>query len=72
MLNKSSPLRERLKEPPVQAENKERLIQLAAQIAVEQDHEKFMALILELNDLLDEKEKRLAAPANQSPKPKSE
>jgi hypothetical protein len=56
----------------VQAEKRERLIQLAAQVAAEQDHEKFMALISELNDLLEEKEKRLAGPANQSPKPKSE
>ena len=56
----------------MRAEQKERLTQLASQIAVEQDHEKFMALILELNDLLEEKEKRLSGPANQSPEPKSE
>ena len=56
----------------MQAEKRQRLIQLASQIAVEQDHEKFMALISELNDLLEEKEKRLAGPANQSAKPPSQ
>ena len=36
-------------------DNKERLRELAAQIATEQDHDKFMKLVEVLNQLLDEK-----------------
>ncbi len=43
----------------MKAEKRERLMQLAAQIAAEQDPEKFRALIVELNNLLEEKGHRL-------------
>jgi len=36
-------------------EKREHLRELAAKIATEQDHNKFMALVKELNELLDEK-----------------
>lgn len=39
----------------MQEERRERLIALAAQVAAETDPAKFHRLILELNDLLDEK-----------------
>ena len=48
-------------------EKRERLMQLAAQIAAEQDPEKFRGLIVELNNLLEEKENRLQAQTNQPP-----
>jgi hypothetical protein len=51
----------------VNGEKRERLMQLAAQIAAEQDPEKFRALIVELNNLLGEKENRLQAQTNQPP-----
>jgi hypothetical protein len=41
--------------------NKERWIQLSEQAAVEQDPRKLLALVNELNVLLEEKELRLAA-----------
>lgn len=41
--------------------NKERWIQLSEQAAVEQDPHKLLALVNELNVLLEEKELRLAA-----------
>lgn len=40
-------------------EKKERWMQLCAQAAVEQDPEKLLALVKEINDLLEEKERRL-------------
>jgi len=39
----------------VQGEQRERLKALALRVAAEQDPEKFRALLLELNQLLDEK-----------------
>ena len=36
-----------------ESENRERLRELAAKIATEQDHDKFVALVMELNQLLD-------------------
>jgi hypothetical protein len=40
-------------------DNKERLRELAAKVAIEQDHDKFTALVQELNQLLDgEKQER--------------
>ena len=53
----------------MQNEKRERLIQLAEQIAVEQDPEKFRALIVELNNLLEEKENRLQGQADTPTKP---
>lgn len=44
---------------PVQGENLKRLMNLAAQIAAEQDPKKFQALVVELYKLLGEKENRL-------------
>jgi len=41
--------------------NKERWIQLSEQAAVEQDPDKLLELVNELNALLEEKETRLAA-----------
>jgi hypothetical protein len=43
-------------------EKRERLRELAAKIATEQDHDKFVALVKELNQLLDE-ERKPQAPA---------
>jgi hypothetical protein len=43
----------------VQGAKKERWMELAEQAAVEEDPEKLLVLIRELNDLLEEKEKRL-------------
>ena len=40
-------------------ENKERWLELCAQAAVEQDPDKLMALVKEINDLLEQKERRL-------------
>jgi hypothetical protein len=51
----------------VNGEKRERLMQLATQIAAEQDPEKFRALIVELNNLLGEKENRLQPQTNQPP-----
>jgi hypothetical protein len=55
----------------MQGEAKERWKALCEQIAVEQDHEKFLALIQELNEVLEEKELRLKAaqakPSGQQP-----
>jgi hypothetical protein len=44
---------------PMEGETKERWFQLAQLAAVEQDPEKLIALVQEINRLLDEKEKRL-------------
>jgi hypothetical protein len=46
----------------LQNDNKEQLIQLAAQIAAEKDPTKFHALVTELNDLLRAAENRLDKP----------
>jgi len=43
----------------MQGENRERWLELCLQAANEQDQTKFMALIQEINRLLDEKEERL-------------
>ena len=43
----------------MQGEKKERWMELCAQAAVEQDPEKLMALVNEINKLLKEKEQRL-------------
>ena len=53
----------------VQSEKRERLIQLAAQIAAKQDPESFRALIVKLKDLLEEKESSLPAQTNVPTKP---
>ena len=39
---------------------------LCERIAKEQDHEKFVALVQELNNLLDHKEQRLEEPHDQT------
>ena len=41
------------------AEERERMLVLCQQIAVEKDHSKFGFLVRELNDLLEHKEKRI-------------
>jgi hypothetical protein len=41
----------------LESQTKERLRELAEQIASEQDHEKFTALVQELNQLLDGEER---------------
>jgi hypothetical protein len=55
----------------LQNETKERWKELCERIAVEQDHERFVALIQELNKVLEEKELRLKAaqvkPSGQQP-----
>jgi hypothetical protein len=48
---------------------KERWFQLCQQAAVEQDPAKMLELITEINDLLEEKEKRLEAERKASPHP---
>jgi hypothetical protein len=40
-------------------EERQRMELLCAQIAVEKEHDKFLALVKELNDLLERKEHRL-------------
>jgi hypothetical protein len=47
--------------PTMEGPNKERWIQLSEQAAVEQDPDKLLELVNELNALLEEKESRLAA-----------
>jgi hypothetical protein len=42
-------------------ENEERWMELAKLAATEQDPEKFLAIIREMDELLDKKQKRLAA-----------
>ena len=54
-----SPVRGVGGESHLQGENRERLMQLAAQVAAEQDPKKFRALLVELNELLQEKDQRL-------------
>lgn len=48
-------------EPLSMRENEERWFQLCQQTAVEQDPEKMLVLVREINDLLDAKEARLQA-----------
>jgi hypothetical protein len=43
----------------MQGEKKERWMELCAQAAVEQDPAKLMELVREINNLLEEKERRL-------------
>ena len=43
-------------------DERERMHILCERIAKEQDHEKFVQLVRELNDLLDHKEQRLESP----------
>jgi hypothetical protein len=43
----------------MQGQKRERWMELAAQAAVEQDPKKLIDLVRELNDLLEEKERRL-------------
>jgi len=43
----------------MQGEKKERWLELCAQAAVEQDPQKLMELVREINTLLEEKERRL-------------
>ena len=47
--------------PTIEGANKESWIQLPEQAAVEQDPDKLLELVNELNALLEEKESRLAA-----------
>ena len=48
-------------------EERERMNWLCQQIEVEQDHDKFTQLVSELNELLDEKERRLTEKQKNSP-----
>jgi hypothetical protein len=47
-------------------EERERMHALCERIAKEQNHEKFVKLVQELNDLLEHKEERLEDPSKQS------
>ena len=47
-------------------EERERMHKLCERIATEQNHDKFVRLVQELNDLLDHKEQRLEDPSKQS------
>jgi len=47
-------------------EERERMHTLCERIATEQNHDKFVKLVQELNDLLDHKEQRLEDPSKQS------
>jgi hypothetical protein len=52
----------------MQAEQKERWMELCGQAAVEQDPAKLMELVREINNLLEEKERRLGiTPPQQIP-----
>lgn len=52
----------------MKGEQKERWMQLCALAAVEQDSDKLMALVEQINRLLEEKERRLAvSPQQQKP-----
>lgn len=46
-------------------------MKLAAEVAAEQDPKKFRALLVELNELLEEKERRLQSQGNPTRKPTS-
>jgi len=52
--------------PFLQSDDKEQLIQLAAQIAAEKDSKKFHAIVAELNDLLQAAENQLDKPVDHS------
>jgi len=52
----------------LQGEKRERLMKLAAQIAAEQDPKKFQALLVELNELLQEQERRFRTQGNPTDK----
>jgi hypothetical protein len=59
----------------LQGEKRERLMKLAAEVAAEQDPKRFHALLVELNNLLEEKEHRLRglvppAPPKENPSSK--
>jgi hypothetical protein len=43
----------------MQGEKKERWMELCAQVAVEQDGQKLLELVEQINELLEEKERRL-------------
>ena len=58
-------------ESHLQGEKREQLMQLAAQVAAEQDPKKFRALLVELNELLQEKDQRLQTQGQASEKPPS-
>ena len=47
-------------------DERERMNLLCEQIAKEQNHDKFVKLVQELNDLLDHKEQRLEDPSEPS------
>jgi hypothetical protein len=47
-------------------DERERMQVLCERIAKEQDHERFVELVQELNNLLDHKEQRLEEPHNQT------
>ena len=47
-------------------EERERMHVLCERIAKEQNHEQFVKLVQELNDLLEHKEQRLEDPSKQS------
>ena len=47
-------------------EERERMHALCERIAKEQNHEKFVQLVQELNDLLEHKQERLEDPSKQS------
>jgi hypothetical protein len=48
-------------------DNRERLRELAAKIAAEQDHDKFTALVQEFNQLLDEEKQQPNEPRKSQP-----
>jgi len=48
---------------PMTPDERERMNDLCQHIAKEQDHDKFVKLVQELNDLLDHKEQRLDIPS---------
>ena len=51
-------------------EKKERWLELCAQAAIEQDPNKLMELVKEINDLLEQKERRLGiVPPGSTPNP---
>jgi hypothetical protein len=51
----------------LQSENKERWMDLCAKAAVEQDPQKMLELVREINRLLEEKERRLGIPLTTPP-----
>ena len=53
----------------MQGVNKERWLELCAQAAVEQDPARMLELVKEINDLLEEKERRLGIFPPEQPNP---